>query len=480
MAFGSDSVEVDDFLREISDPDGALEVLNPADATLVARVRSFSADDVARHIATMNDAWPSWRSESAKARSIRLKAWNDLILANSENLARLVTLECGKPLAEARGEVAYAAAFIEWFAEEAKRAYGEVIPAPVSGKNLFTLRQPVGVAAAITPWNFPLAMITRKVGPALAAGCPMIVKPAEATPLSALALEHLAREAGIPERVFKVVPTVAPVDIGDVFCRSTEIRKLSFTGSTPVGKILLEKCASTVKRVSMELGGNAPFIVFDDADIGPAIEGAIASKFRNAGQTCVCANRFLVQDGIHDQFVSALVDRVRQLKVGRGEEEGVQIGPIINEAGTQKVENLVVGAVNDGAHVECGGGRHSSGMSFFEPTVLTGVTPDMTIFNSEIFGPVASITKFATEAEAIRMANATPYGLAAYFFTEDRKRILRLNHALEYGMVGANDGMISTEVAPFGGVKESGLGREGGRQGLEEYLETKYVSASGY
>jgi succinate-semialdehyde dehydrogenase / glutarate-semialdehyde dehydrogenase len=479
MAFGDVPIELEELLMEIGDPEGELEVLNPADATHVAQVKAYSAAEVEREISQMTLAWPSWRSQSAKERARYLKVWNDLILAHSESLAMLVTLECGKPLAEARGEVAYAAAFIEWFAEEAKRAYGDVIPAPVAGKNLFTLRQPVGVAAAITPWNFPLAMITRKAGPALAAGCPMIVKPAEATPLSALALEWFARKAGIPGDVFKVVPTIAPAEIGDVFTRSSDVRKLSFTGSTSVGKILLEKCASTVKRVSMELGGNAPFIVFDDADLNLAIEGALASKFRNAGQTCVCANRFLVQDGIHDAFVHALVERASQLRVGRGDAGDVQIGPIINETGAQKIEVLVRAAVDSGALVECGGGRHSAGRAFFEPTVLTGVCADMAIFNTEIFGPVASITKFSTEADAIELANATPYGLAAYFFTEDRKRISRLNEALEYGMVGANDGMISTEVAPFGGIKESGLGREGARQGLEEYLEIKYVSVGG-
>ncbi|MDX1294605.1 MAG: NAD-dependent succinate-semialdehyde dehydrogenase, partial [Hyphomonas sp.] len=398
---------------------------------------------------------------------------------HAEDLARIVTLECGKPLAESRGEVAYAASFVEWFAEEARRAYGEVIPPHMPGKRLLAIRQPVGLSAAITPWNFPLAMITRKAGPALAAGCGMIVKPAEATPLSALALEFLAHQAGIPEGVFRVVPTTHPAAVGEVFCDSPEIRKLSFTGSTRVGKLLLEKCASTVKRVSMELGGNAPFIVFDDADLDAAVDGAIASKYRNAGQTCVCTNRILVQDGIHDAFVAALEKRVSGMRVGPGDQAGTDIGPMINEAGVAKVETLVSSAIAAGAKVHVGGHRHEAGTAFYAPTVLADVTPDMDIFREEIFGPVASISRFSTEDEAIHLANDTPYGLAAYFYTTDAKRIWRVMEKLEYGMVGVNDGLISTEVAPFGGVKESGIGREGSRHGLDEYMEMKYVSLGG-
>lgn len=466
-------------LRDFLIPGPGLEVRNPADDALIGCVKAYTESEVQDAIQGMKAAWGDWKALTAKQRSVLLKKWNDLVLANAEELAALVTLECGKPLAEARGEVAYAASFIEWFAEEAKRAYGQVIPPHVSGKRLATIKQPVGLTAAITPWNFPLAMITRKAGPALAAGCPMIVKPAEATPLSALALERLAHEAGIPRDIFRIVPTIDPAGIGRLFCASPDIRKLSFTGSTRVGKLLLEQCASTVKRVSMELGGNAPFIVFDDADLGLAVEGAIASKYRNAGQTCVCANRFLVQDGIHDAFVEALSARVATMKVGAGDEPGIEIGPIINIQGVDKVDALVRSACESGAQAVVGGGRHAKGTNFFEPTVLTGVTSEMDIFNSEIFGPVAAISRFSDEAEAIRLANDTPYGLASYMYTQDLGRAWRVMEQLEYGMVGVNDGLISTEVAPFGGVKESGLGREGSSLGLDEYLEVKYVSFSG-
>ncbi|WP_340691250.1 NAD-dependent succinate-semialdehyde dehydrogenase [Hyphomonas sp.] len=466
-------------MQSLAASKGGLEVRNPADGTLLANVKAYDAVEVETVIAQMHAAWPAWSGLSAKVRSTRLKAWNNLILDHADELAQIVTLECGKPLGESMGEVVYAASFVEWFAEEARRAYGEVIPAHVADKRLLTIRQPVGVSAAITPWNFPLAMITRKAGPALAAGCAMIVKPAEATPLSALALEYLAHQAGIPADIFRVVPTTDPAAIGDVFCRTPEIRKLSFTGSTRIGKLLLEKCATTVKRVSMELGGNAPFIVFDDADIDAAVEGAIASKFRNAGQTCVCTNRLLVQDGIHDAFVAALARRVSGLKVGRGDEAGTDIGPIINQAGVAKVDALVTQAVAMGAEVHVGGGRHPAGAAFYAPTVLSKVTPDMDIFRTEIFGPVAPISRFATEDEAVRLANDTPYGLAAYFFTTDAIRMWRVMEKLEYGMVGVNDGLISTEIAPFGGVKESGIGREGSRHGLDEYMEWKYVSLGG-
>jgi succinate-semialdehyde dehydrogenase / glutarate-semialdehyde dehydrogenase len=466
-------------LKSLAVADGELAVRNPADATLIARVKAYHPAEVKAVVTQMHGAWPAWGGLDAKVRSDRLKAWFRLILEHTEDLARIVTLECGKPLAESRGEVTYAAAFVEWFAEEARRAYGEVIPPHMPGKRLLAIRQPVGLSAAITPWNFPLAMITRKAGPALAAGCGMIVKPAEATPISALALEFLAHKSGIPADVFRVVPATDPAAVGDVFCSSPEIRKLSFTGSTRVGKLLLEKSAATVKRVSMELGGNAPFIVFDDADIEAAVDGAIASKFRNAGQTCVCTNRILVQGGIHDAFVAALGKRVSAMHVGPGDQAGTEIGPMINEAGVTKVESLVAGAVAAGARIHVGGQRHVAGPSFYAPTVLADVTPDMDIFRQEIFGPVASISRFASEDEAIRLANDTPYGLAAYFYTTDARRIWRVMEKLEYGMVGVNDGLISTEVAPFGGVKESGIGREGSRHGLDEYMEMKYVSLGG-
>lgn len=456
-----------------------LEVFNPADQSHLTTVRICSADDVTRIIDAAHLARQDWAARPAKARSSVLKAWNDLILANKNALAALITAECGKPLAEAAGEVAYGASFIEWFAEEAKRAYGEVIPHHADGKRLMTFKQPIGVAAAITPWNFPLAMITRKAGPALAAGCPMIVKPAEATPLTALALEKLAHEAGIPKDIFRVVTTNDPGRIGSVFCDHPSVRKLSFTGSTAIGKILLAQCASTVKRVSMELGGNAPFIVFDDADIDAAVEGAMVSKYRNAGQTCVCANRFLVQEGVYDTFVESFAKKVSGLRVGDGATDGTAIGPLINCAGVDKVEQLVGKAIASGAKVRLGGRRHDMGDAFFEPTILTDVTTDMEISHAEIFGPVAPIIKFCDEAEAIRIANDTPYGLAAYFYAEDMARVWRVMEALEYGMVGVNEGIISTEVAPFGGVKESGIGREGARQGLDEYLEVKYALLGG-
>lgn len=456
-----------------------LDVYNPASQTHLATVRTFSHQDVEQIIKAAHAARSDWAGRPAKVRAGILKEWNRLILQNKDTLASLVTAECGKPLAESAGEVAYGAAFIEWFAEEAKRAYGEVIPHHADGKRLITIKQPIGLTAAITPWNFPLAMITRKAGPALAAGCPMIVKPAEATPLTALALEKLAHEAGVPRDIFRVVTTNDPQTIGKLFCDHPDVRKLSFTGSTAVGKILLAQCAGTVKRVSMELGGNAPFIVFDDADVDAAVEGAMASKYRNAGQTCVCSNRFLVQEGIYDAFVDAFAKKISALKVGDGNQSGVQIGPLINSAGVDKVDDLVRKAVAAGADVKLGGSRHAAGDTFFEPTLLTGVTTDMEIAHSEIFGPVAPILKFSDEAEAIRIANDTPYGLAAYFYAGSMARVWRVMEELEYGMVGVNEGIISTEVAPFGGVKESGIGREGAHQGLDEYLEIKYALLGG-
>jgi succinate-semialdehyde dehydrogenase/glutarate-semialdehyde dehydrogenase len=390
-----------------------------------------------------------------------------------------MTAEQGKPLAEARGEVTYGASFIEWFAEEAKRVYGEVIPTPVAGRRLLALRQPVGVVAAITPWNFPIAMLTRKAGPALAAGCAFVCKPAAETPLSALALAVLAERAGIPAGVFSVITTTNASEVGHIMTESPIVRKFSFTGSTAVGRLLMAQCATTVKRVSLELGGNAPFLVFEDADLDAAVAGAVASRYRNAGQTCVCANRFLVQASVADAFAQKLSAAVSALAVGDGTAPGVTVGPMISERAVRKVMRLVADATANGARISCGGARHELGGNFFEPTVLTGVTPTMLIANEEIFGPVSTIFRFHDEAEAIRLANGTPYGLAAYAYTRDLARAWRVAEALEFGMVGINEGLISTEVAPFGGVKQSGIGREGARQGIEEYLEVKYVAMGG-
>lgn len=405
--------------------------------------------------------------------------WFDLIVENGDDLARLITAEQGKPLAEAAGEVTYGASYIEWFAEEAKRLYGDVIPAPSAGRRYLVIRQPVGVVAAITPWNFPLAMITRKAGPALAAGCTMLLKPAEATPLSALALAELADRAGIPPGVFNVLTTSSGERVGNELVASPIVRKLSFTGSTEVGKHLLRGCADTVKKVSMELGGNAPFIVFDDADVDAAVEGAMASKFRNSGQTCVCANRFLVQAGIYDEFAARLAAAVGELRVGNGLDEGVTQGPLIDTAAVDKVERHIGEAIDGGADLACGGIRHELGGTFFEPTVLTGVSPEMQIATEETFGPVAPLLKFASEDEAIASANDTSAGLASYIFSGDVGRAWRVAEQLEYGMVGINSGVISSEVVPFGGVKESGLGREGSRHGIDDYIEMKYLSFGG-
>jgi succinate-semialdehyde dehydrogenase/glutarate-semialdehyde dehydrogenase len=420
----------------------------------------------------------SWAARTAKERAKVLRSWHDLILEEMENLAMICTLECGKPLAESRGEVAYAASFIEWFAEEGKRAYGETIPSFANGKRILTIKQPVGVCAAITPWNFPLAMITRKVAPALAAGCSILVKPAEVTPLSALALEALAIKAGLPEGLFKVICTDDPVTVGKQFCDHAVIRKLSFTGSTAVGKLMLAQCASTVKRVSMELGGNAPFIIFDDADVDAAVDGFMLSKFRNAGQTCVCANRLLVQDSIHDSVVQKLTERVRALRVGSGKDD-VQIGPLINQKAVDKVSAIVADAVRSGARLLEGGANYHQGTNFFQPTMLDNVNPSMEIAQTEIFGPVVPIIRFQSEADAISISNDTPYGLAAYFYARDIGRIWRVMESLEYGMVAVNEGALSSEVAPFGGIKQSGMGREGSRHGLDEYLEIKYALIGG-
>jgi len=456
-----------------------LAVLNPATEQQIAEVREYAPAEIAALIDAADAARPAWAAETAKARAIVLRRWFALIMERQEELAALVTAECGKPLAEARGEVAYGASFIEWFAEEGKRAYGETVPTFAAGKRVLTIKQPVGTCAAITPWNFPIAMITRKVAPALAAGCAIVVKPAEATPLSALALETLAHEAGVPRDVFRVVPSNDPAAVGSLFCSHPKIRKLSFTGSTRVGKILMAQASENVTRLSLELGGNAPFIVFDDADLDAAADGLMASKFRNAGQTCVCANRILVQDGVYDAFVERVRAKVAALVVGDGAVPGTTIGPLINRAGVDKVASLVEDALAHGARAAMGGNRSNVGATFYEPTVLTGVQPDMAIATSEIFGPVVPVIRFTDEDEAVRIANDTPFGLAAYFYARDLGRVWRVMEALEYGMVGVNDGIISTEVAPFGGIKQSGLGREGSRHGLDEYLELKYCLMGG-
>ncbi len=461
-----------------ADDGGCSPVTNPATGATIAHVPRCGAEETGRAIAAAEAAFPGWRAETAGRRAALLRRWFELILENREDLALLMTLEQGKPLAESRGEIDYAASYVEWFAEEAKRLYGDVIPSPLPDRRIVVVKEPVGVCAAITPWNFPAAMITRKAAPALAAGCTMIVKPAEQTPLSALALAALAERAGIPPGVFSVV-TGSARQIGAVLTASTAVRKLTFTGSTEVGRLLIGQCAGTVKRLSMELGGNAPFIVFDDADLDAAVAGALASKYRNAGQTCVCSNRFLVQDGIYDRFAARLSEAVAAMTVGNGLEDGVQQGPLIDAAALAKVEELVADATRSGASVAVGGRRHELGGTWFEPTVLTGVTASMRVAVEEIFGPVAPLIRFTDEAEAVRLANDSDYGLAAYLFTRDHARVWRVGEALEYGMVGINTGLISTAVAPFGGVKQSGFGREGSRYGIEDYVEIKYLCMGG-
>ena len=452
----------------------AIDVFNPATGERLGQVPALQAGETEAAIAAAQRALPAWAALTGKQRAGILRRWFDLMLAHQDDLARLMTLEQGKPLAEARGEIAYAASFIEWFAEEGKRVDGELLQSPTAGQQLLTLREPIGVCAAITPWNFPAAMITRKVAPALAAGCTIIVKPAQQTPLSALAMAELAQRAGIPEGVFSVI-TGSSRAIGGVLTASMAVRKLTFTGSTEVGRVLAEQCAPTLKKMSLELGGNAPFIVFDDADLDAAVEGAMASKYRNTGQTCVCANRLLVQDGVYDAFMARLKVAVQALKVGNGLEAGVGQGPLIDQAAVDKVEELVADAVKNGAEVVLGGKRHALGGTFYEPTILANATDRMRIAREEVFGPVAPVFRFKTEEEAIRMANDTEYGLAAYFYARDVGRVWRVGEALEYGMVGINSGIISTAVAPFGGVKQSGMGREGGAAGIEEYLSTKYL-----
>jgi succinate-semialdehyde dehydrogenase/glutarate-semialdehyde dehydrogenase len=434
----------------------------------------MGAAETRRAIEAANAAWPAWRAKAAKERTAILRKWAELMLANQEDLAVIMTVEQGKPLVESRGEIAYAASFIEWFAEEGRRAYGDTIPGHQADRRIVVLKQPVGVCAAITPWNFPAAMITRKVGPALAVGCTMVSKPASATPFSALALAELAGRAGVPKGVFSVV-TGSSGGIGGEMTGSALVRKITFTGSTAVGKKLIAQAASTVKKVSMELGGNAPFLVFDDADLDAAADGAIASKYRNAGQTCVCANRILVQESVYDAFAAKLIERVKKFKVGNGLEPGVTIGPLIDMAAVEKVEEHVSDAVAKGAMVLLGGKRHPLGGLFFEPTILADVTPAMKVTCEETFGPVAPLFRFKTEEEAIRMSNDTEFGLASYFYSRDLSRVWRVAEGLEYGIVGINTGLISTAEAPFGGMKESGLGREGSKYGIDEYLEMKYL-----
>jgi succinate-semialdehyde dehydrogenase/glutarate-semialdehyde dehydrogenase len=461
-----------------ADSGETLAIHNPATGEALGTVPKMGAAETRRAIAAAQAALPAWRARTAGERAQLLRRWHDLLMAHQDDLGLLMTAEQGKPLAEARGEIAYAAGYLEWFAEEGRRAYGEIIPPNLADRRILATREPVGVCAAITPWNFPAAMITRKAGAALAAGCTMVAKPASQTPFSALALAELAARAGIPAGVFNVV-TGSAAAIGGELCANPGVRKLSFTGSTEIGAQLIAQCAPTVKKLSMELGGNAPFIVFDDADLDAAVAGAIASKYRNAGQTCVCANRLLVQDGVYDAFAEKLARAVSELKVGDGVEPGVTQGPLIDAPALAKVEELVADARAKGARVVCGGKRHALGRTFYEPTILADVTPAMRVAREEIFGPVAPLFRFAAEEDAVRMANDTEFGLASYFFARDVGRIFRVAEALEYGMVGVNTGAISTEIAPFGGVKSSGLGREGSRHGLDDYLEIKYVCIAG-
>ena len=455
------------------------DVTDPATGAKLADVARLGAAETEAAIAAANAAWPAWRSKTAKERAAILQRWNTLLIQNAEDLGRIMTAEQGKPLPEAKGEVVYGASFVEWFAEEAKRVYGETIPTTDGNKRFLVLKQPIGVCAAITPWNFPIAMITRKVAPALAAGCPVIIKPAEQTPLSALACAELALRAGMPPGVLNIVTGDADssIAIGKVLCDSDVVRHLSFTGSTEVGRILMKQCAPTIKKLGLELGGNAPFIVFDDADIDSAVEGAMVSKYRNAGQTCVCANRLYVQDAVYDQFVEKLAAKAGAIKVGNGFEPGVTQGPLIDEQALTKVESHVADAVSKGAKVVVGGSRLAGpvGERFYTPTVLANVTSEMLCAREETFGPVAPVFRFKTEAEVIELANATEFGLASYFFSRDIGRIFRVGEALEYGMVGINTGLISVAEVPFGGVKQSGLGREGSHHGIDDYIELKYL-----
>lgn len=462
-----------------ADSGDSLPVTNPADGSTLITVPDMRAEETRRAIEAANAALPAWSARTAKDRAAILRRWYELIMENQEDLARLMTAEQGKPLAESRGEIAYGASFVEWFAEEGKRAYGDVIPHHAPGKRLITIKQPVGVIAAITPWNFPNAMITRKVAPALAAGCTALVKPAAETPLSALALAELGERAGFPPGIFNVITTKHSSLVGGEMTSNPIVRKFSFTGSTEIGKLLIKQCADTVKKVTMELGGNAPFIVFDDADLDAAVQGALASKYRNAGQTCVCANRFLVQDGVYDEFAKKLAEATAKLVVGRGEADGVSVGPLINKEAIDKVDSIVQDAISKGAKVVLGGKRDDTGSNFYQPTILTHVSDDMEVASEEIFGPVAPLFRFKTDEEAIRIANDTPFGLAAYFYSRDITRVWKIAEGLEYGMVGINEGILSTEVAPFGGIKESGVGREGSKYGIDEYMEIKYLCLGG-
>ena len=461
-----------------ADSGKTVSVSNPATGEILGSIPNMGTDETRRAIAAANAAFPGWRAKTAKERSTILRKWFELMMLHQEDLAKLMTAEQGKPLSESRGEIAYAASFIEWFAEEGKRIYGDTIPQHQADKRIVVLKEPIGVCAAITPWNFPAAMITRKAGPALAAGCTMVVKPATATPYSALAMAELAERAGVPKGVLSVV-TGSALAIGGEMTSNPIVRKLTFTGSTEIGKKLMEQCAATVKKTSMELGGNAPFIVFDDADLDAAVEGAIISKFRNNGQTCVCANRILVQDKVYDAFAEKLAAKVKTLKVGNGMDEGVTTGPLIDAKAVAKVQEHISDAVAKGARVLAGGKPHALGGLFFEPTVLSGVNTGMKVAREETFGPVAPLFRFNTEAEAIQMANDTEFGLASYFYGRDIGRIWRVAEALEYGIVGINTGLISTEVAPFGGVKESGIGREGSKYGIEDFLVIKYMCIGG-
>ncbi len=455
------------------------EVRNPVDGEVISSVADSGRSETQDAVAAAAAALDGWRGLTAKERSKHLKSWHVAMMDHREDIARLMSMEMGKPIRESRGEAVFAANFVEWYAEEAKRAYGEVLPTHDMGKRLLVFRQAIGVVAAITPWNFPAAMITRKVAPALAAGCTAVVKPAEDTPLTALALAELADRAGVPAGVLNVVPCLDPTEVGEELTTNPTVRKISFTGSTAVGKQLMAQAAGTVKNVSLELGGNAPFIVFDDADVDAAVEGAIASKYRNTGQTCICANRIYVQDGVYDEFSKKFAEAVASLKVGPSLDDETVIGPLVNDAGLKKVDELVTDALAKGASALTGGQRHSLGGTYYEVTVLTDVTSDMLVNTTEIFGPVAPLYRFSTEDEAVTEANNTPFGLAAYFFAGDVGRIFRVSEGLEYGMIGANTGLFSHEMHPFGGVKESGIGREGSHYGMEEYLETKYVCIGG-
>ncbi|MGL4605370.1 MAG: NADP-dependent succinate-semialdehyde dehydrogenase [Iodobacter sp.] len=453
-------------------------VKNPATGEIIGQIPKMGAAETATAIAAAKRAMPAWQQKTAKERSIILRRWFELVMANQEDLAQILTAEQGKPLSEARGEIAYGASFIEWFSEEAKRVYGDIIPGPQGDKRLLVIKQAIGVTAAITPWNFPNAMITRKAGPALAAGCAMVLKPASQTPFSALALAVLAEEAGVPKGIFNVI-TGAAGAIGSELSGNPDVAKLTFTGSTEIGKLLMAQCAATVKKVSLELGGNAPFIVFDDADLDAAVEGVMIAKFRNAGQTCVCANRLYVQDSVYDAFSEKLALAVAQLKVGPGTAAGVTQGPLIDDKAVHKMEEHIADALSKGAALRLGGHRHALGQSFFEPTILLNVTAEMKVAREETFGPLAPVFKFSNEAELIRLANDTEFGLASYFYSRDIGRIWRVAEALEYGMVGINTGLISNELAPFGGIKQSGLGREGSKYGIDDYISIKYLCMGG-